>query len=202
MQALTHGIYQNAHGNISMTIDGWSVDMTKASFLGVTGHWIDVQGSTWKLRSAVLAFHCLSGQHSGANIARTFYSLCQRIGVFTRKDHKVSVHMALATDRMNNCSLSCIVSRRTILQAMTRHVNISKSSFDAEINAGHTPKIVSRVCTAHLRRLVCSDFFLDVLRTSLIWQLWTSCRTSQGSPQLKMQPLFGSLIPSWRETES
>jgi hypothetical protein len=33
---------KNAPGMISTTADGWSVDMTSASFLGETGHWIEV----------------------------------------------------------------------------------------------------------------------------------------------------------------
>jgi hypothetical protein len=72
-----------------MTIDGWSVDTMKASFLGITGHWIDVQGSDWTLRSAVLAFHAISGQHTGDNLGRYFYSFCERVGIFTPKNHKV-----------------------------------------------------------------------------------------------------------------
>jgi hypothetical protein len=44
---------QRAPGMISTTADGWSVDTTKAAFLGVTGHWIDVKEGKWNLRSEV-----------------------------------------------------------------------------------------------------------------------------------------------------
>jgi predicted component of type VI protein secretion system len=39
-----------------MTADGWSVDTTKASFLGVTAHWVDVKKGKWKLQAEVIGF--------------------------------------------------------------------------------------------------------------------------------------------------
>jgi hypothetical protein len=41
--------YPAAPGKVSMTADGWSADNTKASFLGVTAHWIEVKGEKWML---------------------------------------------------------------------------------------------------------------------------------------------------------
>ena len=34
---------KNAPGMVSATADGWSVNTTSASFLGVTGHWMEVE---------------------------------------------------------------------------------------------------------------------------------------------------------------
>lgn len=72
-----------------MTMDGWSVDTTKASFLGVTGHWISVVGGRWSLRSEVIAFRGISGEHSGENLGKYFVGACERVGIVTSKGSKV-----------------------------------------------------------------------------------------------------------------
>ena len=56
---------------ISLTADGWTTDTTKASFLGTMAHWIEVKGQTWKLRSEVVGFKPISGDHSGCSVAAT-----------------------------------------------------------------------------------------------------------------------------------
>jgi hypothetical protein len=78
-----------APGRVSTTIDGWSVPTTKRSFLGITGHWIDVTEQQWALKSEVLAFRAVSGQHSGENLGRYFFRLCERAGIFTSTSNKV-----------------------------------------------------------------------------------------------------------------
>jgi hypothetical protein len=40
---------QAAPGKISCTADGWTADTTKAAFLGMTAHWIDVKDGKWKM---------------------------------------------------------------------------------------------------------------------------------------------------------
>jgi hypothetical protein len=47
---------QAALGLVSTTVDGWSVNTTKASFLGVTAHWMDVTNGKWTLRAEVVGF--------------------------------------------------------------------------------------------------------------------------------------------------
>jgi hypothetical protein len=86
--ALTQSL-QSAAGKVSCTIDGWSVDTTKASFLGITGHWIDVVDGQWILRSEVLAFRGISGQHTGENLGRYFFGLAERVGIITQDTSKV-----------------------------------------------------------------------------------------------------------------
>ena len=57
---------------ISATADMWTVNTTKAAFLGVTAHWIEVKmepQETWAMRSEVIGFRPVSGDHSGENIA-------------------------------------------------------------------------------------------------------------------------------------
>jgi hypothetical protein len=69
--------FQAAPGLISTTADGWSVDTTKASFLGVTAHWVDVKNGKWKLRAEVVGFRVILGEHSGANLGQYFLGMCE-----------------------------------------------------------------------------------------------------------------------------
>ncbi|KAF8230233.1 hypothetical protein L208DRAFT_1123454, partial [Tricholoma matsutake] len=55
-----------APGRISSTADGWSADTTKAVFLGMTVHWIDVKDAKWKMQSEVVGFKAVSGDHDNA----------------------------------------------------------------------------------------------------------------------------------------
>ncbi|KAF8868814.1 hypothetical protein BD779DRAFT_1395460, partial [Infundibulicybe gibba] len=78
-------------GKVSMTADGWSTDTTKESFLGMTGHWIEVEDGRWKLRSEVIMFRGITGEHSGQNLGLYYVALCERVGVITAKESKVCV---------------------------------------------------------------------------------------------------------------
>jgi len=55
-----------------------------------------------KLRSDVVAFKGLSGEHSGGNLGRYFVGLCERVGIITQSRSKVCRHLPLS----NLCSLS------------------------------------------------------------------------------------------------
>ncbi|GLB40087.1 hypothetical protein LshimejAT787_0705970 [Lyophyllum shimeji] len=72
-----------APGLIATTDDAWTCEVTKEPFMGMTGHWIDVDQRTgaWTLRSEVLGFKTLSGAHSGENLGRYFIGLCERVGI-------------------------------------------------------------------------------------------------------------------------
>ena len=48
------------------------VNMTKAAFLGVTVHWIEIKAGKWKMRAEVISFRSISGDHSGQNLGRYF----------------------------------------------------------------------------------------------------------------------------------
>ena len=72
-------------------MDLWSVPQTKASFMGITAHWIesDPKMKKWTLCSKVIAFRSISGAHNGHNLGRYFIGLCQRAGIIDHKDSKV-----------------------------------------------------------------------------------------------------------------
>jgi hypothetical protein len=62
--------------------DGWTADTTSCSFIGVTLHWIHVDGSgKWSLKSAVVGMRGLSGNHGGKNVGRYIVGLCDRVGL-------------------------------------------------------------------------------------------------------------------------
>jgi hypothetical protein len=78
-----------APGKISCTSDGWSADTTKASFLGITAHWIEVTDGKWNLRADVVGFKAVSGDHGGRNLGCYFIGLCNHIGICNAYGSKV-----------------------------------------------------------------------------------------------------------------
>jgi len=78
---LTKDIEVRAPGRISTTADMWSADTTKAAFLGVTAHWIQVTKEIWEMRSEVIGFRSVSGDHSGENLGRYFVGVCNQIKI-------------------------------------------------------------------------------------------------------------------------
>ena len=57
----------------------------------MTAHWIEVEDDKWKMRSEVIGFRAVSGEHSGANLGRHFMAVCQRIGIIDSKRSKVRI---------------------------------------------------------------------------------------------------------------
>jgi hypothetical protein len=80
---------QAAPGKVSTTANGWSADNTKAAFLGMTAHWIEVKDDKWELRSEVVGFQGISGGHDGNNLGRYFMGLCDRVGICGPTESKV-----------------------------------------------------------------------------------------------------------------
>jgi hypothetical protein len=59
----------------------WSTDTTKAAFLGVTAHWIEVTHEKWRLRSEVIGLRSVLGDHGGENLGRYYVGVGDRIGL-------------------------------------------------------------------------------------------------------------------------
>jgi hypothetical protein len=55
----------------------------------MTAHWIEVKDEIWKLRSEVVGFQPISGEHSGENLGRYFVGLCDRVGIMSKNESKV-----------------------------------------------------------------------------------------------------------------
>ena len=78
-------------GQVSITTNLWSIDQTKAGFMGITAHWIEeVVSGEWRLGGEVIAFKRIAGQHTGYNFACYLTSLCKRAGILTKSSSKVS----------------------------------------------------------------------------------------------------------------
>jgi hypothetical protein len=133
-ESYSPAIQKTAPGMVSATADGWSVDTTSASFLGVTGHWVEVTDGIWKLRSEVIGFRGVSGEHSGKNLGQYFVGVCERVGIVNAQRSKVlyvsiilsfsfSDHYQLLTATLDNASnntatcktIEAIHSRRKLL---------------------------------------------------------------------------------------
>ena len=70
-------------------------DTTKAGYLGMTAHWIDVNAQTeaWTLRAEVVGFRLLHGTHAGKNLGCYFVGLCDRVGIMSPEYSKVCFHL-------------------------------------------------------------------------------------------------------------
>jgi len=83
-----------ALGKVSITADGWSADTTKAGFLGMTTHWIEVKEQKWKMQAKVITFKALSGTHSGENLGRYAMGLLDCVGIMDKKRSKACPFMS------------------------------------------------------------------------------------------------------------
>jgi hypothetical protein len=102
-------LVQAAPGKVSTTADGWTADNTKGSFLGVTAHWIEVKGGKWRLRSEVIGFQAISGDHGGLNIGRYFVGLLDRVGITSHDKSKV-IQLQQPMEKITTNSQLCTVT--------------------------------------------------------------------------------------------
>ncbi|KIK94157.1 hypothetical protein PAXRUDRAFT_143495 [Paxillus rubicundulus Ve08.2h10] len=70
LNTLKTRILATTAGHISTTTNLWSVDQTKATFMGLTAHWIkkNINSGAWTMCSKVIAFKGISGAHSRQNL--------------------------------------------------------------------------------------------------------------------------------------
>lgn len=111
-------LQSNRSGRVSTTTDLWSVDQTKASFMGVTAHWIESDSSStaWKLCSEVITFKGISGRHTGANLGQYFVSVCEHAGIIGRDSSQVCINpLSCGTDclMLTTLQLFCITADNT-----------------------------------------------------------------------------------------
>ena len=98
---LTH--FQAAPGKVLVTANGWSAPMTKASYFGMTGHWINMSSDgKWTMHQLVLDCKPISGSHSGKNLACFFISICHHVGVISDGGSKVCFSLLLSMTSMRS----------------------------------------------------------------------------------------------------
>ena len=54
----------------------------------MTAHWIGVEDGRWKMRSVVIGFKALPGDHSGENLRRYLVCLLDHVGIMDKKKNK------------------------------------------------------------------------------------------------------------------
>jgi hypothetical protein len=91
-------------GKVSITLDGWSADTTKAAFQGMTAHWIEVKEGKWKMRAEVIGFKALSGNHGGENLGRYAVGLLDRVGIMDKKGTKVCRFLQMSCVNLRSTS--------------------------------------------------------------------------------------------------
>lgn len=118
-----------ALGAISINWDLWSEEHAGLAFFGMIAQWIDIQAGRWVLRSAVIAFHKISGLHSGSNLGKYFVKFTDRIGITSKTEtNKVRVHASLSTVSLTR-HISSAMSQQTMPPTMTRPRRKSKHSY-------------------------------------------------------------------------
>ena len=83
-----HVLHQSIPEQVSATLDGWS-SLAHDPYLGVTVHWVHnpVESPTeWSLRTMLLTFQEVKGNHSGANLSKVVMEIINEAGL-TSKVH-------------------------------------------------------------------------------------------------------------------
>jgi hypothetical protein len=76
----------------------------------MTAHWIEVKDGKWKLRSEVIAFQPVSGEHSGENLGRYFVGLCDRVGIMSKTESKVRfIFVTDNTDKITDKTITSFI---------------------------------------------------------------------------------------------
>ena len=82
-------IIKEAPGSVLITSDTWTVNTTKAAFLGVTAHWIEIREGRWSVQVEVVGFQSISGDHSGENLGRYTMGVFDQVGIMHKDQSKV-----------------------------------------------------------------------------------------------------------------
>jgi hypothetical protein len=99
------------------------MDTTRQGYLGLTGHWIDVMDSgKWVLRSEVVGFWALSGDHSGDNLAVTVLGCVTDLVLQGKSIPRYAAPLYAASPSIfsnhTGIDVSCILQHLIIPQAM------------------------------------------------------------------------------------
>lgn len=112
-------------GLILLTADGWTVDTTKASVLGMTAHWIEStwiekkpgdpksKVERWELKAAVIGFKATAGGHEGENMGRYMMGLTDRVGITGTKHTKVRLFPMHSPHHDQQSQLFCVTMDNT-----------------------------------------------------------------------------------------
>ncbi|KAF8696454.1 hypothetical protein AX14_001593 [Amanita brunnescens Koide BX004] len=86
----------NLPGKASITVDCWTADTTKAGFISITAHWINVaKNGEWELESNVIALRGLSGDHDVIATIRTLAIKIQASGTRIAKFNELQIQSGI-----------------------------------------------------------------------------------------------------------
>ena len=94
MEAIHECIFA-ALGNVSVNWDLWTEEHASLAYFGMIAQWIDTNSDSWCLRSEVIAFHKISGNHSGKNLGRYFIKFTDCASITSKRKamaNKVSTY--------------------------------------------------------------------------------------------------------------
>jgi hypothetical protein len=75
--------FKDVLGQISLTFDAWT-SKSFDPYLAITGHWIEApknKPNNWELKSELLGFTEIQGNHGGANIASVILRIVDRYDI-------------------------------------------------------------------------------------------------------------------------
>ena|ERR1700722_12188723 len=102
---------QDIPGQISCTFDAWT-SSAYDPYLAVTAHYISsppAQPNSWELRSRVLGFMEIEGNHSGANTAAVILRVIDRYGIRHKVVGSVIKHKILLNTIFSSVGLQQIM---------------------------------------------------------------------------------------------
>ena len=88
--------------NVSVTVDIWS-DRRMRGFLGVTGHWINIEDDSLQLKSQLLACNRFRGSHTGERICEEFEQICEEYQMKKKVDHIICDNAANMKKAFSTC---------------------------------------------------------------------------------------------------
>ncbi|KAF5325875.1 hypothetical protein D9611_000971 [Ephemerocybe angulata] len=123
-------------GRISFSTDLWS-DPRLRSFMAVTAHYIvrdPDDGGRLKMRCGLIAFRHISGQHTGVNLAKEFFSILQGLGI----SHKIGI---ITMDNASN--------NDTFMKGLQDLLEVEGYAFDEKGNRVRCfPHVINIACQA------------------------------------------------------
>ncbi|KAN0138441.1 Ribonuclease H-like domain containing protein [Lactarius tabidus] len=151
-------LFSSVPGEVSVTLDGWS-SLTRDPYLGVTVHWVHSSPETpseWSLRTLLLAFREVKGNHSGENLAKIVMEIFKEAGLSSKigwitSDNVTSNDrmMSRLEDELNllehewkapDCRVRCLahiihLAAKHIVQAFSQDGPIMESDFPMDTPA-------------------------------------------------------------------
>jgi hypothetical protein len=107
----------------------------------MTASWIEVKCGKWRLRSEVVGFQPVSGDHSGWNLGRYIVGLCDRVGILNNNGSKVryslviSINDSLLTQQLFTITLDNTSNNNTTCEAVeTFHTRRRYDDWNAKEN--------------------------------------------------------------------